>query len=241
MIKTNGDGTVTISIEDILRDKKFQGRRRLDKSTLVKYSEIYKRGGTLPPITLAKVKKTYVLVDGWHRVKALEHIERGTVEAVVLDVSAKEAYKLAIQANLNHGLPLKSSDIRLLFKMFMGSSQHRDKDRFKSSREIAEELGNRCHFNTILTWMKKDFPFIYNSRYTGEKRGMKKSKLHEAGAVSEEDNTFLGITHDALRRALLTFHSIDDEAEKGIVIQQVEAMLNEMRTAGSYQKYEPDF
>lgn len=64
---------------------------------------------------------------------------------------------MAASANLTHGPPLKSSEVRAAFRVYIQTKQHRKgKGRLKSFREMAQELG-RSH-NTIRNWMTEDFP-----------------------------------------------------------------------------------
>jgi hypothetical protein len=148
-----------VAIARLVRDKAYQIRRKLDYATIKKYADVYKSGKAMPPVTVALVNGMLVLVDGWHRVAALERIGRTEVEANITPNTEGEALWLAAQANLEHGLTLKSYEIRLVFKAYMKAKKNiTGKHRLKTYREIAEDIG-KPH-TTIRLWMIKDFPRI---------------------------------------------------------------------------------
>ncbi|ABS66349.1 conserved hypothetical protein [Xanthobacter versatilis] len=63
--------------------------------------------------------------------------------------------------DLTHGLPLKSRELRAVFKAYVGSGRHRDGVRFRSYREIAVDLASRVSHTTIRNWMEQDFPSVF--------------------------------------------------------------------------------
>lgn len=68
---------------------------------------------------------------------------------------------VAAQANCKHGLPLKPKEMRNVFKVYVGSRQHREANGWINSyRRMESDLGNRVSYNTLRNWMKKDFPKI---------------------------------------------------------------------------------
>lgn len=62
----------------------------------------------LPPIVVHRA--TMRVVDGMHRLHAARSRNRTTVEVVYFDGSESEAFVLAVEANVKHGLPLPLSD-----------------------------------------------------------------------------------------------------------------------------------
>lgn len=70
---------------------------------------------------------------------------------------------------MNHGLRLKRSEARAAFRAYVHAGMHRlPRGRFKSSREIANDLHGMRSYRTILTWMEQDFPATYRAMQGGE-------------------------------------------------------------------------
>lgn len=64
----------------------------------------------LPPILLDGAERR--VIDGRHRVKAAQINGHHTIRAIIFDGSPEEAFILAVQANIAHGLPLSLADRR---------------------------------------------------------------------------------------------------------------------------------
>ena len=159
---TAGDGSIELHTGSILRDPSFQVRRKLDKGIIERYAKVYESGNRMPPVEVVRVNDSYVLLEGWHRLAALEKLGRTRVRAIVHDVSKREAYWIAARANLTHGLPLKRSEMREVFRKYIKARKHRNKDgSLRSYREIASDLGGSRSYTTIRNWMAKDFPKIF--------------------------------------------------------------------------------
>jgi hypothetical protein len=224
----------TVRIADLLRGERYQIRAKLDPGTVARYANGYAAGAGLPPVTVAQVGKALVLVDGWHRVAALERLGRGEVGAVVIPATDREARWLAAHANLTHGLPLKNKEIREVFRAYIRARQHLDgRGGTKSYRVIAQDLGGVKAYTTIRNWMQKDFREIAkrmegDERFTGDggPGGPGPSAVFTATAGQHLDN------------ALAAFRGIEDPVERGQIIEQMERALEEMKEGG-YSR--PDF
>jgi ParB-like chromosome segregation protein Spo0J len=62
----------------------------------------------LPPITVQRT--TMRIIDGMHRLKAAVLRGEHSIEACLVDVSPEDAFVLAVEANIAHGLPLSLAD-----------------------------------------------------------------------------------------------------------------------------------
>jgi hypothetical protein len=165
-------GPCGIDILQIRQDPTFQVRKKLDEANLSRLRAAYRSGTEVLPITLAFLDDAAsgqlpVIIDGHHRVTVLETLAaeasvRGgpssfTVKAVFMRLSTAEARWRAASANGAHGVPLKGSEFRALFRRYVEAEHHRRPDgSYKSYREIGREIG-RTH-PTILKWMQLDFP-----------------------------------------------------------------------------------
>lgn len=115
----------TIPIEHLRRHHEgceTQLRVETDGATVQRYAERMSEGETFPPVCAVEVGDgSYYLVDGWHRVAAIEMLRerdrrrKATVAAEVHQVPAgakplDHALRLALAQNTKHGLPLSTRD-----------------------------------------------------------------------------------------------------------------------------------
>jgi hypothetical protein len=85
--------------------------------------------------------------------------------------SEAEARWRAAEANLCHGAPLKTRELRGAFNAYVRAGKHRlarRKGQFKSYRDIAAEFGGRVPHSTVYTWMRKDFPSVAQAMGGGD-------------------------------------------------------------------------
>lgn len=68
-------------------------------------------GGELPPITVHR--RTMRVIDGMHRLRVAREHGRETIPVRFFDGDEADAFVLAVQANIAHGLPLSSADRKL--------------------------------------------------------------------------------------------------------------------------------
>ncbi|TVM36580.1 ParB N-terminal domain-containing protein [Oceanidesulfovibrio marinus] len=169
MSKARQADTVWLNLDEILVEDRFQIRAKMSGEAIQRYACAYRNEQDMPPVKVAKVVQdgataphVLVLVDGFHRFAALRQIGATEVEALVVDASWQDAHWLAAQANLAHGIPLKSKELRKAFRMYIKARKHREGQNgfVKSYREIAAELGGLRSHVTIRNWMMKDFPKI---------------------------------------------------------------------------------
>ena len=194
--------TKRVKLTKIVRDPSLQARKRLDHAAIKRYVYAYRSGRKLPPVEIASVKGALLLVDGWHRVEALERLGQSTVEAEVTEGTRKDAAGRAARANLNHGLPLRASEHRRVFALYVEAGHHRNGRRVKSYREMAADLGGFRPHTTIRNWMKQDFPAIAAAR-DAEDNGADKGGLRTPSDENREQWA-LSDARDSVDRAVTT-------------------------------------
>lgn len=238
-IEKNSDGTVFVNISDIVRDKKFQGRTRLDKKVLKTYMLMYLRGQEFDPVEITQVNQVLILTDGWHRVRASELAGKQKIKAVIKEGDEKQAFFNAITANLRHGLQVKQADKRLLFRMYMDSGQYRKGNYTKSFREIAGDFNNLISHMTVKRWIQKEYRFTYQMWYSRQDEGT--GNIHSSGVqeweVSEEPKTFFEIIEKAIDKIQLVFPNIQDEKERGKLIWELESTLQLVKQEKKFKPY----
>jgi hypothetical protein len=167
-----------VSLAHLTISEDIQVRQRLEPITVTRYANAIRSGQELPPVSVARVDGVLILVDGFHRVAAHQSLGASEVDAELVEATLDEARWMAASANLLHGLPLRNSELRLVFQVFVSTRQHRKgKGKLKSYREIGLELG-RPH-STIRNWMAKDFPRIF-AQYKGKDEFMGEGGLQES-------------------------------------------------------------
>ena len=149
-----------LNIDRLVIDPSFQVRRQTDHQKVREYARAMENGVWFPPLTVADVDGVLFLVDGFHRYEAYRSLEVQWVDADVRQMTLKEALRTSAVCNLSHGLPLTKTEKRRAFKQFIDGGGHLKGKRFKSYREIAQELQGIGGHTTIRGWMMKDFPKI---------------------------------------------------------------------------------
>lgn len=225
--------TTTVQIASLLRDRRFQLRGKLDKSTIQRYAAVYRAGKEMPPIKVAKVNGAPVVVDGWHRLAALESIGRTEVEAEIVTATEKEARWLAAEANLSHGLPLKRRELREAFVAYVRAGKYRDKRGWpKSYRSIAEEFGSP--HTTIRNWMKKGFPKIAQ-QYSDESYSKNPGGLPER----QREEGFTTTARRHLQDALAASRGVTSPSDRFNLMELAKQVLAEIETGGPWEPPEP--
>jgi hypothetical protein len=224
---------VRLPIKQIARDAKFQVRNKLNEGTVKRYENNYRSGREMPPVKVALVKNVPILVDGWHRLRALENLGKAHVEAEVQKATRREALWMAASANLDHGLPLKQRELRAVFRAYIRADRHvLPTGNLKSYREIAADLG-KPH-GTIYNWMKKDFPRVA-AQLSGDGGGI--------GGLPEEPldaaSSHVAAARTAMAKLTAAFSGTSDAADRGMIIDELETALSQMRGSGNWNA--PDY
>lgn len=215
---------VRVNIGDLLRDPDFQVRAELDAGTVARYTAVLASEVELPPIRVAVVDGVPVVVDGWHRLAAAEKAGRYQVDAMVIpDVKREDALWMAAAANLTHGLPLKSKEVREVFRTYMRTKRYlKPCGKLKSYREIATELGGLKRHTTIRIWMQQDFPRVA-ARYSGEDSG-----TGEKGGLGETGGSWMSKALTGLEEALAAARGVRDPEERGRLVEAFRAALKDI-------------
>ncbi|WP_024352255.1 ParB N-terminal domain-containing protein [Aurantimonas coralicida] len=217
-----------LSIAEIVRDPQFQMRRKLDAGAVKRYSEQYKLDRDMPPVVVARVDETFLLVDGWHRLQALENLGRHQVQADVRHVTRTQALWMAAQANLTHGVPLKPTEMRQVFRAYVKAGNHRTpKRRYKSYRDISSDIGKPV--GTIYNWMRKDFPQVAG-KMSGGPGG--RGGLEPAPKVSSQ----IASARDGMERLTTAFQATSDPEDRETIIREAEGIVSRMKETVGWEE-----
>lgn len=228
-----------VAIAELVRHPRYQMRQdakgnvKLERGKVREYATVYKTGGDLPPVKVAVVDGAPHLIDGWHRVEALEHNGEHKVRAEVYEnVSARDAAWMAAQANLEHGLPLKKADIRRAFGALITARRHlKERGRLHSYREIATMLGNKVPHTTIRNWMLEDFPKIagqYGKDAPGYGKPDELPRLDPQRALEA-----LSTRH--LSDALAAAKGVRGKARRGRLVAQARSVVEALEAGGTWE------
>ncbi len=170
-----GDVVHNVDQDTLKTLSRYQMREKLDSQAITRYSKQVIFGSKMPPIGVAWFgDEFFVVVDGFHRHAALlslgdlEKSYRPSIEIVA--ITDEEARDYARLANIDHGVPLKTRDIKNILRSFMEDERYIKEvdeddcpDECYSLREIASEvLKGRVHYTTVRNWLVREFPEEYS-------------------------------------------------------------------------------
>ena len=107
---TSAKETHTIKVGTLCRLPELAIRKELCKAAITDYADRASRGEQCPPVLVYDIDGKLVLVDGHHRVAALEKLGKTSVTAIVVKGTLEEAFEAAIHANQSHGVRLTNRD-----------------------------------------------------------------------------------------------------------------------------------
>lgn len=160
---------IEVPMDAVVLDEAMQIRKKTEPNIVQKYADAIESGSQFPPITLACIEGSLVLVDGWHRFYARQSLREAKVVAFVTAMSYEEALCTSALANLANGVPLKRGEVKDAFHSFMQNYGYRQGHKYLSYREIAQKFG--VHYTTIRNWVKKDYPRIFKRYQQDEVKG----------------------------------------------------------------------
>ena len=155
-----------VPLGSVIKHDPLQVRNRLDAGAVVRYRSMTEAGREPPPIKVGRVGALLYLVDGWHRMEAgalrTSHSFANGAEvlALVADMSVDEVRWESAKANMGHGVPLRKSEMREVFKAFVKAKRHHmGKGKLMSYRDMGAELG--MGHTTLRNWTRQDFPSLF--------------------------------------------------------------------------------
>jgi hypothetical protein len=152
----------TIPLSGIVRLDDMQTRLKgTDPALARQYKEAMDAGHNFPPITLVREGDAFILVDGWHRVMAMEMLGQLTADAEIHpDVSPEVMRLMAYEGNARHGLGPTRPERREMFRAYLKAKRHHKKRKgtFKSYSEMGADLG--LPKSTVAAWTRADAPSL---------------------------------------------------------------------------------
>ncbi|MES0129417.1 ParB N-terminal domain-containing protein [Mesorhizobium sp. M0029] len=220
------DDRITIRLDGLVMDPATQIRQETSTVTVHQYRDAMRAGVVFPPITVAPVDpqdpdKGFVLIDGWHRVTAVQALGGATIDAVVAVGAKPNEYRwIAAQNNRSHGLRLTSADKREVFKAYVQAGRHRMENRgrrVKSAREMSRDLQGIVSDRSIPGWMLKHFPKVYRAMRAG---GLEENPGSDFGR-KDRDVIHAGLATTALVQFKAAFTAIRSKEQQHALLVEI--------------------
>lgn len=234
MSTENATNVYELPLRDILADDKLQVRRKLDAGAVAKYISVYKAGGPMPPLRVAKLPSGALkLLDGWHRKAALEALGHDKAMVEIVEVTERGARWEAARANLTHGVPLRRSEYVEVFRAYVHARQHIDRrGHLKSYRDIAQEIGGTRSYSTVRNWMIRYYPDIAarmgGSEVHGPGSNIEVEQPHPEGELLESGR-------QGAANAAAAARAIRDPELRGALVEELREALRIAEEAGPYE------
>ncbi len=175
---------------------------------------------------MAEVRGRMVLVDGWHRLAALQRLGRTTARVVVIsrEATPEEARWQAAEANLRHGRPLTRAELREAFQALVAAGHHRKPweagRKFLSYREISAALPGVAH-TTIRNWMQADYPRIAKAM-----AGEGGDDAEAERPCKDPEAALTATTLDLIKQVAMGTQGLTDPRFRGAVVEALGSGLN---------------
>jgi len=93
-----------LEISDLIMDSEIYPRFEIENNRVKDYSESMNSGALFPPITVAHYRGKYIVIDGWHRVKAYQRNKILRLQAEIIPFETeREMFVEAVKRNITHG------------------------------------------------------------------------------------------------------------------------------------------
>ncbi|MBY2965553.1 hypothetical protein HF251_23125 [Rhizobium leguminosarum] len=228
---------ITVSLDALVLLPDNQIREQMCFKTVRHYAELMRGGEIFVPIKVAMVDATdeakgFLLVDGWHRVRAAQRNSLRDIQAVVVTPSGpQEIPWLSAEANRRHGLPLSRVDKRNVFKAYVRAGKHRTGrgTAVKSAREMEKDLNGIVSRHQLPKWMQSYFPAVY--------RAMNGSGLETGNADAEGvglpdmDEEYASGARAAMSEYMACMRAIRDNRKARKVLTDAAAVVTEVSEA----------
>lgn len=212
-----------VYLSDLIIDPAYQIRSKVDPATVARYVDVKKSGGELPAIRVMVVEGAPTLVDGWHRVEAARKIGEAFVIAEITEGTEADLRWAAAMANLAHGLQYKKAELRNVLRVYVDADRHLARGRKpKSARDIGRDCGGIPH-NTVLRWLKEDFPHVHRAMAIGTVEG----KANTGGLQPLQERRQVAALK-ALSEAAANARGVSDPARRALIIERLRAMADQM-------------
>jgi hypothetical protein len=243
-VSGNISEVVKVARVDIVKNPEWQLREKLNATRVKHYRSVYKLGASMPPITLADVKGTLYLIDGWHRCEAQTELGWSHFDATIISLTKSEAQWQAASANLTHGESYKKPERRKAFNVFISTKQNKaGGGKLMSYREMAVAFGGDPTYVTIRSWVKADHPLLFKA--LEKSKGDWSPDMVEPNVGPTEEQRILERLHSLLVDVVALSKSIEStacrESLKSMATKAFEAIIHRKAYAATPVAVDSDF
>lgn len=193
-------------------------RNNQNDEAIGRYMEKYE-SGTSKPILVKKIdRKSFVLIDGHHRLIACQRLKKEKIDVEIINIDDKDIYSKAVEENQGHGVSLtKQEEENILIKLI--ESGKKQKEIAKIFGITREAISKRINRNPIL---KEGQSTITNTSTVNELLDdEKQSDIANnydisQGRVSQIWGDFQDDLINKFNQGASKIHLIDEQVEKGI-------------------------
>ncbi len=240
-----------VEIKELYMSDEFQMRDGLDSKLIDQLADAYWAEQHVTNITVAQVDDLLILVDGYHRVAALERLALGSFEllgrTIMADVhktSRQGALLMAARANMTPGKPLKSQEKRKGLKVYIDNKGHHVGGRDKRGRRkppksfgtIAGELG--LPKTTVIRWMYADCPREATAISNATVRDTGAWKYHQRPLLTDSDKAASKM-RKRLEDARVAFQGVKSSPMRKELIKEAARLVQELKAMGAWKKEKP--
>lgn len=222
---TPWENLTTVPIRDIVLRPDFQVRFKADQGVIKGYATIYKRNAhKMPPLKVARIGKALVLVDGWHRLAALEKLGESLAYVEIVPCEdERDALWLAASSNLSHGLRLKNKEKVQVFRAYIKAGKHKkNRDDLKSYRDMEADMNGAISYGSIRNWMKRYYPSIFR------KMSGQDDPPSGDGCPAKRIRTMKDETKEYLDMALAAFRGVESPEDRQELFKMAERVVQAM-------------
>lgn len=220
----------SIPIIKIVVDESLQIRDKMLPWKIIEYRNKYLNGIEMKPLLVAERGDGYVLIAGFHRLAALKMAGFHRADAVIINAPQREWIWLAIESNLDHGIPLKASEIRKAFRMLIRTKGNvHENGKLMSYEEIAKKIGGAKSRQTIFNWMNEDFPEV--AKRMSVKGLMLKKRAMEDGDEEMRDEKIIKDMTQLLEKAVALSRTITTQDGRERFDEELKRVLRDMDDA----------
>jgi hypothetical protein len=163
------EAATTVTLTDLRMGLQLQVRAKHHAKIADDYARQMLAGAQFPAVLVARLDGILHLVDGYHRAAATVRAGRRTIQARIVDVKDEATiWRMAAEANLQHGIALTTAEKRNAVRAFIRGDGHKraggsknNKRRLLSTREIAAALHHAVTHHTVNNILRKEFPAVH--------------------------------------------------------------------------------
>ena len=129
-----------IQIDKIQTKRGLFLRNNYNRDAIERYKELFLASKS-KQILVSKINKEYILVDGFHRLKAAQELKHKVIDSKIEIISEKKLRERAVEENLKHGVALSKEERNNIIKDLRIRDEKTEKEIGKIFSLTQERIG----------------------------------------------------------------------------------------------------